>query len=127
MGVPRSLMVFLVAVLGLVAPGRASAVVADCSAGDAPDAYDNTTTCQSVCTESGNELICALETLCPATNPIYNGSEAKAVTNFTASHDVSIWGSCLGGGPKFCCVFDEGATNVSVIELQGTDDPDEVL
>ncbi len=111
-----------------LAPSAAHAApaVADCDVGDAPGDFE-AADCNSVCTVSGNELVCRMETLCPTAS--FLGSSATAVTTFGASsHDVSAWGSCFGGAvTKFCCVFDENDGAIDTVGIQGTDDPDEAL
>lgn len=104
-------------------PGAARASVGSCGAGDAPSGYTSAG-CNSVCTENGSELTCQLQVIC--TNI---GSQADIVTGYQSStHDVSAWGGCLDGGQtKFCCVFDEGATNITTVTLRGTNSADEVL
>ena len=103
----------------LAVPVRAS--VGSCSTGDAPSSH-HTEPCRSVCSESGNELVCELETLC-----VGQGAGATAVTGFgSSSHDVSIWGQCFDG-TEFCCVFDDTGDAVTTVELSGTDENDEAL
>ncbi len=103
----------------VVAPSEARASVGDCTAGDAAASYVSAG-CRSVCVETGDEVVCELETLCPDSGN--TGSEAWAIHR-NANHDVVAWGSCLNA-TKFCCAFDEGATDVDSFELNGTDDVD---
>jgi Ca2+-binding RTX toxin-like protein len=109
-------------VLGLL-PATARATVGSCTANtDSPSPF-YLASCNSVCTESSNELTCDLRTLCTGTT----GSTASIVEGYTNGHDLSAWGGCLGTVNRFCCVFDEGSTNVDTINLIGTDYGDEIL
>jgi len=104
----------------------AFATVGNCALGDAPLTFAVGQSCNSVCTESGSELVCDTISLCTNT-----GIEAFAVTGYgNSAHDVSIWGECgaVGsGGTKFCCVFDEAATAIDTVSLKGTNNGDEGL
>lgn len=101
----------------------AGSTVDDCAVGDAPIGYP-AAGCNSVCTVSGSQLTCEMDTLCPT-----SGSNAVVVTGYGSStHDVSAWGECTGGTlAKFCCVFDESTGSIDTVELSGTDDADEAL
>jgi hypothetical protein len=102
----------------------AHATVGTCGANDAPVGSNNQP-CRSVCTESGSELVCELETFC-ANGP----AQATAVTTFGSStHDVSIWGRCFDplNPIDFCCVFDDDANTITRVELNGTPGADEAL
>jgi Ca2+-binding RTX toxin-like protein len=67
-----------------------------------------------VCTESASAVTCDLDTICTTS------ANAFIVTSYgSSSHDLSAWGNC--GATQFCCVFDEGATNIDTVELSGVD------
>ena len=87
---------------------------------DAPAPY-NSEPCRGVCTQSGATVTCELDNFCAST-----WSEATLVTSYgTSTHDLSVWGDC-GATPyttRFCCVFDEGTTNVTTVTLDGVDQP----
>lgn len=111
----------------LLLPGLARATVGSCGSGDAPSSPTNYTTasCSSACVESGSELVCDLQALCGS-----DGVNATLVTGFGSSnHDVSAWGNCLASSTttRFCCVFDEGATAIDTVILNGTSGDDEIL
>lgn len=94
-------------------PATAFAGWGSCALGDAPAGFFFQP-CRGLCTESGSSVTCELDTVCTT------GAEARIVTGYGAStHDLSFWGSC--GGTYFCCVFDEGATNIDTVELNGVD------
>jgi Ca2+-binding RTX toxin-like protein len=110
---------WLVARLIVVACGSfifqsaAHAAWGNCASGDAP-AGSTGAQCQAVCTESGSEVSCELDKICTT------GANAWIVQGFGVStHDLSAWGNC--GATAFCCVYDEGATNIDTVELNGVD------
>ncbi len=102
-----------VASLTLSAPAFAG--WGSCGAGDAPGTHTSSS-CGGVCTESGSSVLCDADVVCTT------GVSAFLVTGYASStHDLSAWGTC--GATKFCCVFDEGATNIDTVELNGVDGP----
>lgn len=104
----------LASVLFAAAPAHAG-WGGQCTYLDAPAGYYQAA-CSSVCTETGSTVKCELDTLCSPSDYGYG----VIVTGYPGSgHDLQAWGDC-GNGVKYCCVFDEGATNISTVELNGT-------
>jgi hypothetical protein len=85
-----------------------------CGPADAPSEYSSAS-CQSVCTESGSTVTCELDTICS----VY-GANAWIIHASTSTHDLSAFGAC-DTATKFCCVYDEGTTNIDTVELNGLD------
>ena len=105
----------LASVLFAAAPAHAG-WGGQCTYLDAPAGYYQAAG-SSVCTETGSTVKCELDTLCSPSDYGYG----VIVTGYPGSgHDLQAWGDC-GNGVKYCCVFDEGATNISPVELNGVD------